>query len=51
MKIDKSLKEVWQWKAKAYEETKKMKGEEFIEYIRRKTEKFRKKHFFNLKTS
>ena len=50
MKIDKSLKEVWEWKKRIYQETKDISMEENIKRIKKNASKMKQKYRFALKT-
>lgn len=49
MKIDKSLKEVWEWKDLVYEETKNLSMEEKIKKIKKDAERILKENKLDLK--
>lgn len=42
MKVDRSLKEVWEWKEKNYLEMEKMPSGERVVFLRKKAEEFKK---------
>ncbi len=48
MKVDRSLKEVWEWKEKNYLEMKEMPSAERIIFLRKKAEEFKKAHHLKL---
>lgn len=49
MKIDRSLKEVWDWKDQVYEETKDLSMEERINKIKKDADKILKESKLDLK--
>ena len=49
MKYDKSLKDVWDWKQKVYEESKGRNIREFVSNIEKKVKVIRRKYKLNLK--
>lgn len=49
MKVDKSLKEVWEWKDLVYEETKNLSMEEKINKIKKDAERILKENKLDLK--
>ncbi len=51
MKVDKSLKEVWEWKEKVYEEIKGLSTKEKIVSFRKSSDDFCKKYDIKLKKS
>lgn len=49
MKIDKYLKEVWEWKDEVYRETKDMGFKERLAYDRKHLEELEKKYHIHLR--
>lgn len=49
MKVDRALKEVWQWKEEVYEETKDMTFEQHREYDRKILDEIEKKYNIHLR--
>lgn len=50
MKTDESLKEVWKWKEKIYQETKGMCMEERVRKIKENASRISQRYGLNLKT-
>ncbi len=42
MKIEKELRDVWEMKEKAWEDTKDLKGKELLDFIHKDTSDFKK---------
>ena len=51
MKVDKALKEVWDWKDAIYEETKHLSMHERVKHIRKGADALRKKYKLKFKKS
>lgn len=49
MKYDKSLQDVWKWKAAVYEDIKDLHGEDLIGYFRQQSKNLKEKYHLRLK--
>jgi len=49
MKYSKSLREVWEWKEKIYEETKHLSKEKYIKHLNENAENFYREYNITLR--